>query len=700
MSRHRIRVAHVCVAASFVVCLVALVAVPAVRATETTQKDRIDVASYLEWESVADPQLSPDGSQIVYTRRWVDKLEDSWESSLWLVEADGSRNHFLVHGSGARWSPDGTRIAYFADGEPEGKQLFVRWMDASGATTQVTRVTEAPNSICWSPDGRSIAFTMRVPAKDTWKIDMPEAPKGAHWTDPPRLVDTMHYRQDRRGFLQTGYTHLFVVPADGGSPRQITEGDWNVGARTAGIVDDVGLSWTPNGQQIVFDGLREADADRRYRESHLYAVEVENGTVRQITSTKGPWTTPVVSPDGRRIAFLGFEWTPQTYKADELWVVGLDGTDMHRISGDFDRDPSEMHWSKDGKRVYFTAGDHGTSNVYVAALTGGVQPVTQGTHMLSLDSMTPNGLAAGVRTSFQEPGDVVVYRLSKPRDIERITRVNDDILEGRRLGDVEEIEYRSADGTPIQGWVVKPPDFDPQQRYPMVLHIHGGPHGMYNVGFNYSFQNLAANGYVVLYTNPRGSTGYGTSFGNAIDDAYPSVDYDDLMAGVDAVLARGYVDPNRLYVTGVSGGGVLSSWIIGHTTRFAAAAVRAPVIDWISFAGNTDITAWGYYRFRTPFWEDPQKWLEHSPLMYVENVRTPTLLMTGVLDLRTPMGQTEEYYQALKTLGVPVKMLRFNEEYHGTGSKPSNFMRTQLYLMTWFEQNTGKAAGTPVTTRR
>ena len=287
---------------------------------------------------------------------------------------------------------------------------------------------------------------------------------------------------------------------------------------------------------------------------------------------------------------------------------------------------------------------------------------------------------------------MVLFRLAKPREIQQLTRVNEDVLVGRKLGEVEEIWYRSADGTDVQGWLVKPPDFDPQERYPLVLHIHGGPHAMYGVGFNYSFQNLAANGYLVLYTNPRGSTGYGTEFGNAIDDAYPSVDYDDLMAGVDAVLARGFADPNRMYVTGVSGGGVLSSWIIGHTNRFAAAAVRAPVIDWISFAGNTDITAWGYYRFRTPFWEDAGKWLRHSPLMYVQNVRTPTLLMTGELDLRTPMGQTEEYYQALKTLGVPVTMVRFNEEYHGTGSKPSNFMRTQLYLMSWFEKHVRDAA--------
>jgi dipeptidyl aminopeptidase/acylaminoacyl peptidase len=263
---------------------------------------------------------------------------------------------------------------------------------------------------------------------------------------------------------------------------------------------------------------------------------------------------------------------------------------------------------------------------------------------------------------------------------------------------VEELWYTSKDGTRIQGWLVQPPGFDPQQKYPLILHIHGGPHSMYGVGFNFSFQDFAARGYLVLYTNPRGSTGYGTAFGNAIHAAYPSVDYDDLMAGVDAVEARGIVDTARLYVTGVSGGGVLSSWIIGHTNRFAASAVRAPVINWISFAGNTDITAWGYARFDQPYWEDPHKWLQHSPLMYVKNVRTPTLLMTGELDLRTPIGQAEEYYQALKTLGVPTALLRFHEEYHGTGSKPANFLRTQEYIASWFDKYPGSPAVT--TTRR
>jgi len=654
-------------------------------AQETPSDTLLTVGHFLDLETVDDAQLSPDGSQIVYTRSWVNKLEDRWESDLWIMSADGSKNRFLVKGAGARWSPDGTRIAYVAEGEPEGAQIFVRWMDSEGAVSQVTRVTKTPGNIKWSPDGRSISFIMIVPAgpRKEWNIDLPPAPEGAKWTKPPRIVERMHYRADRRGFLEDGYTHLFVVSAESGTPRQLTEGEWNAGARTYGIPFGVGYDWTPDGRFIVFDGLMDDDGDLRYRESHIYAVNVATPEMRQITSQKGPWSNPVVSPDGRMIAFTGFEWTEQTYEASDLYVIGIDGSGMRRISGDLDRDPQSLHWARDGKGLYFTAGDRGTQNIYYASTGGDVRQVTEGTHMLSLDSQAGTA-AAGVRSSYHEPGDVVTVDLRRPQRITRLTAVNEDLLSGKRLGEVEEIWYNSADGTRVQGWVVKPPSFDPVKKYPLILHIHGGPHAMYNVAFNYSFQNLAANGYLVLYTNPRGSTGYGTDFGNAIDDAYPSVDYEDLMAGVDAVVERGYVDTESMFATGVSGGGVLSSWIVGHTDRFAAAAVRAPVINWISFAGNADITNWGYHRFYGYFWEDPENWLEHSPLMHVENVKTPTLLMTGELDLRTPMGQTEEFYQALKVLGVPTAMIRFNDEYHGTGSKPSNFMRNQLYLMKWF----------------
>ena len=681
--------ARTCVAMVAAAALVALIPTTHSAAQETHADDLLTVGHYLDMERVADPQISPDGSQIVFTRSWVNKMEDRMESEVRIMDADGGRQRFLLDGSSPRWSPDGTRIAYLAPGEPAGQQIFVRWMDGEGATSQVTREIETPSNFKWSPDGAYIYFQRRVPHANPWPIDLPPAPEGASWTPPPRIVDRIHYRYDRIGFLEDGFTHLFRVPSEGGTARQLTSGEWNAGATFAPGVGSVGYDLTPDGGTLVFDGLME-DADGLYRESHVYAMDLESGEIRQLTSERGPWGRPVVSPDGRSIAYTGYPWTSQTYKTTELYVMEADGGNPTLVSGALDRDVGSMHWADDSRGVFFTAGDRGTMNVHYATRDGTVNQVTEGNHMLSLTSAARDGHAVGTLTSPHRPGDVVAYDLNSPGDLNQLTRVNDDVLAGKRLGDVEEIWYESTGGTQVQGWIVKPPDFDPARSYPLILHIHGGPHAMYNVSFSYPYQNFAANGYVTLYTNPRGSTGYGTDFGNAIDNGYPSVDYDDLMAGVDALIDRGYVNEDQMYVTGCSGGGVLSSWVIGQTTRFAAAGVRCPVINWMSFAGTADITVWGYYRYHGYPWDNPDKYLEHSPLMYVENVTTPTILMTGEDDLRTPMAQTEEYYQALKQLGVPTKMLRFHEEAHGTGSKPSNFMRTQLYLMKWFEEHGGQ----------
>jgi dipeptidyl aminopeptidase/acylaminoacyl peptidase len=648
--------------------------------------NRLSVSTILDWENVGDAQISPDGTEIVYTRSWVDQLEDDWQSALWIMNADGSRQRFLAKGSSPRWSPDGTRIAYLAEVEESGTQIFVRWMDAEGAVSQVTRTQQSPLSLRWSPDGTRIAFTMFVPDESKWKIDMPAAPEGATWTSPPREINRVHFRRDRRGFLETGAAHLFVVPATGGTARQLTHGEGTVGQLFAGVAADASLSWTPDGLTIVVEGLLEKDWEERYRESHIYAVDVGSGAIRQITREKGPWSGPRLSPDGQLIAFTGYPWSRQTYRAADLYVIGLDGSNMRTISGDLDRSPQSLRWARDGSGVFFTVPDRGTSNVHFASLDGAVRPITDGTHMLTLNSISAGGLAAGVLRSATEPGDVVAYSLSNFSGFQRLTAVNDDVLAGLELGDVEEVWYESSGDARIQGWVVKPPNFDPDRRYPLILHIHGGPHAMYNVGFNLFFQTLAANDYVVLYTNPRGSTGYGTDFGNAIDNGYPSVDYDDLMAGVDAVIDLGYADSENMFVTGCSGGGVLSSWVIGKTDRFAAAGVRCPVVNWMSFAGTADIVRWGYERYEGYPWTNPDAYLAHSPLMLAGNVTTPTVVMTGELDLRTPMSQSEEYYQALRAEGVPTVLLRFNEEYHGTTSKPSNFMRTALYLMSWFEK--------------
>jgi dipeptidyl aminopeptidase/acylaminoacyl peptidase len=667
-------------------------------AQETRSNTLLTTEHWLDWERVSDAQIAPDGSRIVYTRQHVNKLEDKWDSELWILNADGSQNRFLVKGGAPRWSPDGKRLLYQAEGEPKGAQLFVRWVDAEGSATQITHISEAPRNARWSPDGKSIAFSMFVPATERWTIAMPAEPKGAKWTPAPRVVSTIHYRQDQVGYLEDGYTHLFVVPAEGGTPRQLTTGKWSVGSGE--LRGGASIDWTPDSKSIVFDGNRSPDADMQYETSQIYAADVATGAIRELVAKAGSWSKPVVSPDGRTVAFSGYATTGRSHTVSDMWVVPISGgsADMRKISGDFDRDPINMKWAPDGTGVYFDADDRGARNTQFAAIVGGVKPLTSGRHMLTFDSVSKDGIAAGIASDLDHPQDVVKYSVRQPGQVTKLTDVNADVLQGIQLAKSEEITYTSTGNARVMGWVVKPPSFDPAKKYPLILEIHGGPFGNYNVGFNYMFQNFAANGFVVLVTNPRGSTGYGSEFINGIDHNYPGPDYDDLIAGVDAVVGRGYVDASRMYVSGCSGGGVLSSWVIGHTDRFAAAAVRCPVIDWLSMAGHTDVPLFTYSFFKKPFWEDPSDWLSHSSLMSVGKVTTPTLLMTGVLDRRTPMPQTEEYYSALKVKGVPVKLLQFNEEYHGTGSKPSNYIRTQLYMMSWFNQWTRGAGGRAVTT--
>lgn len=638
-------------------------------------KDRLTIADYFDWEDVAGPALSPDGRQIIYTRTWIDKLNDRRESSLWIMNADGTRNRFLTKGANARWSPDGARIAFIAPGEPGGAQLWTRYMDAEGSTTQITRLTESPADIEWSPDGKTIAFGMLVRGSDNWRIPMPAAPRGAKWTEPPRVVTKLRYRSDRQGFLEDGTRQLFVVPADGGTPRQVTSGEWNAG----------GTVWTPDGRGLLFTSNRIADAEHAWRESDIYRVDVASGAISQLTRRKGPDNGPVPSPDGRLIAYTGYDSTDATWQDAAMYVMNADGSGARALTESLDRSPSGMQWAPDGSGVYFNVENEGARNLYFVSLRGDVRQVTKGAHVLTVADIGRTGLAVATMSTPTKPTDIVAFDTRTPTTIRQLTDVNGDVLAGKRLATTEEVWYTSVDGYRIQGWIVKPADFDPARKYPLMLEIHGGPHSMYNVGFSFARQDHAANGYVMLYTNPRGSTGYGSKFGNAIKNAYPGKDYDDLMAGVDTVINRGYVDANRLYVFGCSGGGVLTSWIVGHTNRFAAASANCPVTNWFSFVGTTDGASW-YYNFKKFPWEDPSEHLARSPIMYVGNVKTPTMLMTGVQDLRTPMGQTEEYYEALKIRKVPTAMVRFNNEWHGTSSTPSNFLRTQLYLRSWFEQ--------------
>ncbi len=648
----------------------------------------LQLEQYLDWETVGSPQIAPDGSTVIYQRNSVNKIEDRFDSSLWIMNADGTRSRNLTKGGGAQWSPDGTRIAFTKEADG-GTQIFVRWMDAEGAVSQVTTGNLGPSLLQWSPDGKWIAFRANIPHKSDWQIKLPR-PEGAKWTEDATIIDTLHYRQDRVGD-KAGYDHLFVVPAEGGTPRQLTKGEWDVGARFAGIIDGQSeFRWTPDGSAVIFDGNYSPNEEGRPYTSHIYSVDVASGEITQLTREDGFWAGPSVSPNGKLIAYSGAKRSKSTFPQVEMRVVGIDGSDERVVTTDLANSPGIFAWSPNNRGVYFTMSKEGAANIHYADLNGNMRQVTTGQHQLNAPSVSNNGVVAATLSSPAITGDVARFALRDGDDFARLTNVNGDILSDVTLGRVEEVWYDSSDSTRAQGWIVYPPDFDDSQKYPLVLSIHGGPHGMYGVNFQFRFQEFASKGYVVLYTNPRGSTGYGSEFANAIDNQYPGQpDFDDLMAGVDTVVARGFIDEDRMYATGCSGGGVLTTWVVGNTDRFAAAAALCPVINWISFAGTADIVEWGYRRFHEDFWTNPMLWLEHSPLWRAPHIKTPTLFMTGDLDLRTPLAQAEEMYTALRKFDVPTKLIVIKQEWHGTTSKPSNMLRTQLYLQKWFDEHGG-----------
>ncbi|NNM31443.1 MAG: S9 family peptidase, partial [Gemmatimonadetes bacterium] len=470
--------------------------------------DRLTPELYLEWEDVRPfllaggmgPQVSPDGTRILYQRKHVDRMKDRWVGELWIMNADGSRNRFLTDGGGAAWSSSGDRIAFVRSEEDGSAEIFVRWMDDEGATTQISRLDQGPGALAWSPDGEHLAFSMMVPSEPEWTVSVPGRPEGAEWTAEPKVVTRPTFRRDYVGYTDRGYRHIFVIPATGGTARQLTQGDWNHGAPV----------WTPDGEEILFSSLREPDAEYQFRESEIYAVSVPSGAIRQLTVRDGPDHSPVVSPDGRLVAYLGHDATDDAYFAQNLYVMAIDGSNPRDITDDLDRGPAFLHWAPDGSGVYFSADDRGKENLYFAPLSGDVRQVTEGEHILTTYSLASSGTAVGVLSSPTEPGDVVAFDVSRPDRIEKLTDVNGDVLEGRKLGEVEEVWYTSSDGLAIQGWIVKPPDFDPSRKYPMMLSIHGGPHGRWGFGTPYmwyEWQLEAANDYVVLYVNPRGSSG-------------------------------------------------------------------------------------------------------------------------------------------------------------------------------------------------
>ncbi len=513
----------------------------------------------LQWAD--HPQISPDGKQVVYQRDWFDIMKDRKRSNLWIVGSNASDNRPLTSGSsndaGAAWSPDGKRLAWIA-AEDSKSQIFVRWM-ASGESAAITHLTESPRNLTWSPDGRSIAFTMRVPAAPTVLAQMPPAPKGAEWAPPVRLIDRVIYRIDGGGYIDPGYTHVFVVSADGGAARQITHGKHNFNGTP---------SWTGDSRGVIVSANLADDWEYEPLESELYRIDIATGALKRLTTRKGPDNHPMVSPDGRQLAYLGFDDTGKPWQAAHLYILDFSTGKSRNITPDFDFDVEDPAW--DGNRgLYFHYDDAGISRIgWLAATGGAVKTIASDFGGTAMGRPYPggamsvaNGRVAYTRGTSERAADVAVVDRNGLSRV--LTDLNGNLLDHKQLATIMPLSVKSrADGREIGAWIATPPGFDPNRKYPLLLEIHGGPFANYGPRFAPEIQLYAAHGYVVVYANPRGSTSYGSEFANLIENAYPGKDYDDLMGVVDAVIARGSIDTSNLFVTGGSGGGVLTAWIV------------------------------------------------------------------------------------------------------------------------------------------
>lgn len=632
-------------------------------------------------EFAADPQISPDGKSVVYARSFMDVMTDKSLSNLWMTDLSGAKQRPLTSGNvnhyAHKWSPDGSSIAFLST-ESGKAQIHMLWLD-NGQSAKLTNLQESPGSLSWSPNGKWIAFTMRVNAKEKAYGNMPTKPEGAKWAAPPRYIDRLVYRSDGAGFIGESYRHVFVIPASGGTPRQITDGKYNQGSP----------AWSADSKTLYFSSNRQDDWEYEQRDTEIFKVDLSGTGLTQLTSRYGPDGSPRVSPDGR-IAYLGSDDKKMGYHHTRLYTMNTDGSNSRCITCDLDMSVDEIEWAKDG--FYIKYSKFGNTKIAHVSSSGKLTDLAHNLGGSSIGRPYDGG-------SFDVHGSTIAYTMTTPtqptelaikqgsQQSQTITKVNEDVLGFKNLGQVEEIWYESShDGQRIQGWIMTPPDFDPSKKYPLLLEIHGGPFANYGDRFSAELQLFASKGYVILYTNPRGSTSYGADFANLIHHNYPSNDYDDLMSGVDAVIAKGYIDEDRLFVTGGSGGGVLTSWIIGKTDRFKAAVVAKPVINWYSWALTADISGVVDYWFPGVPWENQEHYMKRSPISLVGNVSTPTMLLTGENDYRTPMSESEQYYQALKLRKVPSALVRIQEAGHGIAAKPSNLLAKVSYITSWFEE--------------
>ena len=638
----------------------------------------------LEWAN--DPQVSPNGNTVIYVRQSNDIMKDRTRARLWQINSDGSNHKPLLTGqtnaSSPRWSPDGKKVAYVSS-KGGSRQIHVLWVD-SGTAGVITQIQEPPSSLSWSPDGKWLAFTMSVKSSTMPIAERRPMPDGASWAQEPITVTTARYQYDGQGIVEPAYRHVFVVPADGGTARQLTEGNYN---------HHGSLAWSKDSQQIYFSAYRSDEWELVSGESDIYAVDISSQELTQITNEPGAETSPVLSNNGKLLAFNHKLRRPLAYTPEHIAVMDLSKKKIRLLTKKLDGGAYDFIWSANDESLYFAYQERGLQKIGNVTLSKKITEITDklggttiGRPYLSGSFHVNKDTIAYTHGSSRSPADLGVIDSTGSKVL---TNLNEDLLGHKTLGKVNEIIYKSStDGQEIQGWYITPPNYDPTKKYPLILEIHGGPHLAYGPHFSAELQLMASAGYIVFYNNYRGSLSYGEDFALLLQYKYSSEDdFADHMSGIDALIQKNIIDENNLFIAGGSAGGIATAYAVGLTDRFNAAVAAKPVINWLSKPLTADSMVYQiYHQFPGPPWEHLEHYWKRSPLSLVGNVNTPTMLLTGEDDRRTPISETEQFYQALQYRGIDSVMVRIPNTAHGIASRPSNLITKVDHILAWFER--------------
>ena len=635
---------------------------------------------------VKNPQISPDGSQIGYRRMTFDILKDRAVGNLWMINSSGINNQKLTSREsseyGAIWSPNGDRLAFISLTD-EGPEIYMYWKNTS-KFAKISQLEGSPSNLVWSSNGKDLAFTMKVKTAPPVLVKMPKKPKGAKWAKTARITDRLYHESDGQGYIDTGFTHVFLISSEGSGIAQLTSGEFNHRGP---------LSWSNDNSKVYFTSNRSESWEYDFRNSELYSVNVENYRIMALTDRKGPDFNPKESPNGKYVAYLGYNDKIQAYQNTQLSIMDADGKNKRVLSLNVNSSINSYQWDSNNKGIYYSYDKFGDTKIAYLNLDGSSRDLAENLGGNSIGrpygggsfSVSNNGVIAYTNTSYKHPSELTIVKDNKSK---QITNLNSQLLENRTLGKVEEIWYKSSfDNRDIQGWVVYPPNYDSSKNYPFLVENHGGPISNYGSRFSAEMQLFAAAGYVVFYPNPRGSTSYGEEFANLLHHNYPAEDYIDVMDGVDFCINKGIAKEEKLYVTGGSAGGLMTAWIVGKNNRFEAAVVVKPVMNWIS----KTLTADNYFQYSDTRlagqpWDNFQEYWDFSPISLVGNIQTPTMVMVGMEDLRTPPSEAKQLYHALKLRKIPTVLVEIPEASHGIANRPSNLITKVAHVLAWLKK--------------